>query len=59
MGMADHFFNNAIATNMIHVVTKLGADEMQIIRILVAQLISFIAVYVYYRKFNTKLIISP
>ena len=41
MGMADHFFNNCIATNLLHVVTGEGIDDMMIVRVLIAQLISF------------------
>ena len=40
-GMADHFFNNCIATNLFHVVTESGVDEMMIIRVAIAQLLSF------------------
>ena len=41
MGMADHFFNNCIATNLLHVVTEEGIDDMMIVRVLIAQLLSF------------------
>ena len=47
-GMADHFFNNCIATNLLHVTTESGSDEMMIVRVAVAQLISFIAIIVIY-----------
>jgi membrane protease YdiL (CAAX protease family) len=40
-GMADHFFNNCIATNLLHVTTESGTDEMMIIRVAIAQLLSF------------------
>lgn len=51
LGMGDHFFNNAVATNMLHVVSSGGADEWQIVRVLLAQAISFLAVMViYWRK---------
>ena len=40
-GMADHFFNNCVATNLLHVVTEGGADEWMILRVSVAQLLSF------------------
>ena len=50
LGAADHFFNNTIATNMLHVVTDSGADEMQIVRILLAQIISFLFVAIIYRR---------
>lgn len=48
-GMADHFFNNCIATNLLHVITESGIDEMMIIRVAFAQLLSF-AVIVFWRK---------
>ena len=41
MGMADHFFNNCFATNLLHVVTEEGIDDMMIVRVLIAQLLSF------------------
>ena len=43
-GMADHFFNNCIATNLLHVTTESGVDEMMIIRVAIAQLLSFAVV---------------
>ena len=43
-GMADHFFNNCIATNLLHVTTESGVDEMMIIRVAIAQLLSFTVV---------------
>ena len=49
-GMADHFFNNCVATNLIHVVTETGTDEMMIVRVIIAQLISFIAVLIIWLK---------
>jgi len=49
LGAADHFFNNTVATNMLHVVTNSGADEMQIVRIMLAQMISSAFVAVFYR----------
>ena len=45
--MADHFFNNCVVTNLLHVVTENGADEMQIVRVMTGELLSFIAVAVY------------
>lgn len=45
-GMADHFFNNCIATNLLHVITEDGTDDMMIVRVLIAQVISFAAVAV-------------
>jgi len=49
-GMADHFFNNCIATNLVHVVTVGGFDDLMIIRILIAQILSFIIVLIIYLK---------
>ncbi|MBP3797477.1 MAG: CPBP family intramembrane metalloprotease [Ruminococcus sp.] len=49
IGMADHFFNNCVVTNLLHVVTADGVDEMQIIRVITGELISFIAVAAYSR----------
>lgn len=50
MGLGDHLFNNVIVTNLLHVVSDNEADNMQIVRILTGQLISFFAVLIYYRK---------
>lgn len=47
MAMGDHFINNVI-TNMLHVVTSTGADEFMVIRITIAQTISFAAILVWY-----------
>ena len=49
-GMADHFFNNCIATNLLHVTTEGGTDEMMIVRVLIAQLLSFAIVTVIYKR---------
>ena len=49
-GMADHFFNNCIATNLLHVTTETGTDEMMIVRVIMAQLISFVAVLIIWIK---------
>lgn len=48
-GMADHFFNNCIATNLLHVMTGDGIDDMMIVRVLIAQVISFTAVMIFSR----------
>lgn len=50
MGLGDHLFNNAVATNMLHVISLGEADSMQIVRILVGQSLSFFLVALYYRK---------
>lgn len=51
MPMADHFFNNTII-NLLHITTISGADEMQVIRISIAQTISFL--FVLFLYFKTK-----
>ena len=53
-GMADHFFNNCIATNLLHVTTKSGVDEMMIIRVAIAQLLSFAVVLLVWMKKEKK-----
>ena len=49
-GLGDHLFNNTVATNMLHVISLTGADELQIVRIMIAQLISFVFVLAVYSK---------
>lgn len=49
MPMADHFFNNTII-NLMHVVTLSGTDELQVIRITIAQTVSFLIVLFIYWK---------
>ena len=53
-GMADHFFNNCIATNLLHVITESEVDEMMIIRVVIAQLLSFTAVLLMWKKQKKK-----
>ena len=53
VGMADHFFNNCIATNLLHVITDTGTDEMMIVRVVMAQLLSFAVVIVVWLKRKT------
>ena len=48
VGLGDHLFNNTVATNMLHVVSSTGADELQIVRIMAAQFISFVFVLIIY-----------
>lgn len=50
IGLADHFFNNCIVTNLLHVVTKTGVDELQIVRVIIGEMTSFIAVLLYYYR---------
>lgn len=47
MGMGDHFVNNTIV-NILHVVSKNGADEMMVLRVAVAQSLSFILVLIWF-----------
>ena len=60
IGLGDHLFNNTVATNMLHVVSLKGADELQIVRIMAAQIISFAFVMVVYhcRKRNQKVFLG-
>ena len=53
-GMADHFFNNCIATNLLHITTGEGIDDMMIVRVMIAQLLSFAAVLVIYFAWKKK-----
>ncbi|MCR5097744.1 MAG: CPBP family intramembrane metalloprotease [Lachnospiraceae bacterium] len=53
-GMADHFFNNCIATNLLHVTTESGVDEMMIIRVAIAQLLSFTVVLMVWKNSEKK-----
>ena len=47
MAMGDHFVNNTIV-NILHVNSAGGADQMQIVRISIAQSVSFIIVLAWY-----------
>lgn len=47
MAMGHHFINNAIV-NMLHVVSSSGADELMVLRISIAQAVSFIIVLIWY-----------
>lgn len=49
-GMADHFFNNCIASNLVHICTEAGIDEMMIMRIALAQIMSFVIVAARYKS---------
>lgn len=49
LSMADHFLNNTII-NVLHVVTTSGVDELQVIRISIAQTVSFLVVLFIYWK---------
>ena len=54
IGLADHFFNNCVVTNLLHVVTESGVDEYQILRVLIGELTSFVAVVVFVKMKNRK-----
>ncbi|MGN0635720.1 MAG: lysostaphin resistance A-like protein [Acutalibacteraceae bacterium] len=56
IGVADHFFNNCVATNLLHVVSETGVDELQIARVVIGELTSFVAVLIFMkcRKKNSK-----
>lgn len=47
MAMGDHFVNNTII-NILHVVSHTGSDELQFVRITIAQTLSFMVVLIYY-----------
>ena len=49
-GMADHFFNNCISTNLLHVTSEEGIDEMMLVRVIVAQLVSFTFILILWMK---------
>ena len=53
-GMADHFFNNCIATNLLHVMTESGCDDLMIIRVAIAQLLSFTVILVVWKIRKSK-----
>lgn len=47
MAMGDHFVNNVIV-NMLHVISDTGADKLMVVRIAIAQSVSFIIVLAWY-----------
>lgn len=47
MAMGHHFINNAIV-NMLHVVTNTGTDELMVVRISIAQSVSFVIILGWY-----------
>ncbi|WP_313074247.1 CPBP family intramembrane glutamic endopeptidase [Lacrimispora sp.] len=49
MPMADHFFNNTII-NLLHITTNSGVDEFQVVRISIAQTLSFLFVLLIYLR---------
>lgn len=50
MGLGDHLFNNVIVTNLVHVISNNEADTIQIVRIMIGQLLSFVIVLIVYHK---------
>ena len=52
-GMAAHFINNT-AINLLHISTASGVDELQTLRISIAQTVSFVIVLVIYLKERRK-----
>lgn len=53
MAMGHHFTNNAIV-NMLHVVSSTGTDSLMVVRISIAQSISFIIVWIWYMRARRK-----
>ncbi len=53
MALGDHFVNNTIV-NLLHVVSESGADEMMVVRVSIAQSVSFILVLICYIRFRRK-----
>jgi len=53
MAMGDHFVNNTIV-NLLHVVSDGGADEMMVVRVSIAQSVSFILVLICYIRLCRK-----
>ena len=53
-GLGDHLFNNTVAANMLHVISAKGTDELQIVRIMAAQIISFVYVLIIHYYKNRK-----
>lgn len=51
MAMGHHFINNVIV-NMLHVVSDNGADTFMVVRIAIAQSVSFIIVWIWYVRSN-------
>lgn len=53
-GLGDHLFNNTVAANMLHVISAKGTEELQIVRIMAAQIISFVFVLIIHYYKNRK-----
>lgn len=55
MGLGDHLFNNVIVTNLVHVISNNEADNLQIVRIIIGQILSFSIVLIYYLRHRQKI----
>lgn len=53
MAMGDHFVNNTIV-NLLHVVSETGTDELMVIRVSIAQSVSFVLVLICYIRARSK-----
>ena len=49
LGLGDHLFNN-FASNLVHVVSNSESDSLQIVRIILWQLLSFVIVLSFYKR---------
>ena len=56
-GMVDHFINNCIATNLLHVISGGEADNLMIVRVLIAQALSLTFISIWYFKEKKKQVI--
>ena len=56
-GMVDHFINNCIATNLLHVISSGEADNLMIVRVLIAQALSLTFISIWYFKEKKKQVI--
>ena len=50
VGLGDHLFNNVIATNLAHVIADGEADSLQVVRIMIAQLVSSAVIATIYKR---------
>ncbi len=57
--LGDHLFNNLVVTNLLHIVTETGTDELMIARVAVGQILSFLMILVLYRKKDEPVIEKP
>lgn len=53
IGMGEHFFSNTI-TNLLHIETVSGADPLQIVRVMGANIISFAIIAVIYIRWHER-----